>query len=348
MVSKTVLLKKHEFTFYFPASSYLGGVHRFTSTNHSFPAMIKLYSAVLILLLTACTVPDVQRPGDLVSINGTELFVHTIGEGEPVLFLHGGPGLNHSYFLPHLEPLAVDFQLIFFDMRGMGLSDTSIPPDQFSLDLIVDDIEALKSHFGFDKIHLLAHSWGGLPAMKYIIKYPESLKSVILTNSVPASTEFMDEIIDRRMGIVNRANMERMAMIQDRIQNDEADHYLAEEAMLISFQAMFYDTSQVHQLQLNLGESYGATQRLLMRLPRPSEAPDLHPELAMFEEPVLIIRAEMEPIPPSSDEKLSDTFQKSTLISIDRAGHFPFIEQQAEFNALVSRFLKDVQLTEQE
>lgn len=309
--------------------------------------MTKVYSVFLLLILTACTKPDAQRSGELVSINGTEIFVHTIGKGEPVIFLHGGPGLNHSYFLPYLEPLADEFKLIFFDMRGMGLSDTSIPPNQFSLDLIVDDIEALKTHFGLDKFHLLAHSWGGLPAMNYIIKYPESLKSVILSNSIPASIEFMDEIIDRRLDIVNRANLQRMSMIQNRIQNDEADHHLAEEAMLVSFQAMFYDTSQVHQLRLNLTESYGTTQRLLMRLPRPSEAPDLHPELAMFEAPVLIIRAEMEPIPPSSDQKLADTFQSSTLISINRAGHFPFIEQQDEFNSIVSRFLKNVQLTEQ-
>jgi proline iminopeptidase len=306
------------------------------------------FPAALILLLTACAVPDAERPGELITINNTELFVYTIGEGEPVVFLHGGPGLNHSYFLPWLEPLADEFQLIFFDMRGMGLSETSLQPIHFSLNLIVDDIEALKNHFGFEKFHLFAHSWGGLPAMNYMIKYPESLKSVILSNSVPASTEFMDEIIDRRMNIVNRADMERMAAIQDRIQNDESDFQLAEEAMLLSYQAMFYDTSLVHQLRLNLTDAYGATQRLLMRLPRPSESPDLHPELSQFEAPVLIIRSEMEPIPPSSDEKLAATFQQATLISINRAGHFPFIEQQDEFNRAVSQFLKAQQVMEQD
>ncbi|MCH2449662.1 MAG: alpha/beta fold hydrolase [Gracilimonas sp.] len=91
----------------------------------------------------------------LIPVNKTELFVKVVGEGEPMVVLHGGPGLSHDYFLPHLYPLAEEIKLVLFDQRGMGRSSVDLDSVSFSLDLLVEDIEALRKELDLGKIHLL-------------------------------------------------------------------------------------------------------------------------------------------------------------------------------------------------
>lgn len=60
--------------------------------------------------------------GKHIKINGKSIYVCVKGEGEPIIFLHGGPGGSHEYFLPHMEPLAEDYQIILYDQTGCGKS----------------------------------------------------------------------------------------------------------------------------------------------------------------------------------------------------------------------------------
>ncbi|WP_338048420.1 alpha/beta fold hydrolase [Peribacillus alkalitolerans] len=60
-----------------------------------------------------------------ISVRGENIYVKILGQGEPLVFLHGGPGGEHRYFLPHLEGLAEYYQLVFYDQRGCGRSEES-------------------------------------------------------------------------------------------------------------------------------------------------------------------------------------------------------------------------------
>ena len=71
--------------------------------------------ALILILFAGCKEynPEIQE-GFIIS-NKSDIYFKTIGKGEPLLIIHGGPVLDHSYFLPHLESLAKDYQLIFYD-----------------------------------------------------------------------------------------------------------------------------------------------------------------------------------------------------------------------------------------
>ena len=127
------------------------------------------------------------------TINGTKLYFRIFGKGEPLLAVHGGPGLNHTYFLPHLESLSKDFTVILYDERACG---RSVIPDTDSLGLkfFVDDIDAIRKDLGLEKINILGHSWGAIPVVRYGIDYPEKVKSMVLCNAVALSHEFDSEI----------------------------------------------------------------------------------------------------------------------------------------------------------
>jgi proline iminopeptidase len=282
-----------------------------------------------------------EKPAEgLLSVNGTDLFVKTIGDGETLIVLHGGPGLSHDYFLPHLEVLSEEMKLVIFDQRGMGRSSVKLDSSTFSPDLLIEDIEALREKLGFTDFHLMGHSWGGVLAMQYAAAYPGSLKSLILCNSMPATPEFDELMFENFTRIFERQNMADLEPYQQKIDEGSRDIKIFERYIQLHFRPSFYDTSDVNQLNINLSENYFETQELLQYLTPTEEPPPLLPALENLHIPVLIIRGEIEAIPLESDQKLEQTLPNAELVNIPQAGHFPFIEKPEEFARIISGFIR--------
>jgi proline iminopeptidase len=126
---------------------------------------------------------DSQTDGKYVSVNGAKLWVVTVGEGDPLIFIAGGPGGAHPG-LRSFDPLAAaSHQLIYFDAFGRGKSDTAKVVSEYSLQRDIEDIEGLRKALKLNKISLLGHSYGGLVAQGYAIKYPGNVSHLILANT---------------------------------------------------------------------------------------------------------------------------------------------------------------------
>ncbi|WP_226577364.1 alpha/beta fold hydrolase [Halobacillus litoralis] len=87
----------------------------------------------------------------------SRIYIKLIGRGEPLVFLHGGPGSEHHYFLPQMEELADHFELVFYDQTGCGKSD---PVNEYSMEKEIEVLEKVRRELGFEKIHLFGESWG--------------------------------------------------------------------------------------------------------------------------------------------------------------------------------------------
>ncbi len=124
----------------------------------------------------------------LVKLRNESIFVKQMGEGEPIVFLHGGPGSEHSFFLPHLEPLASQFQLVFYDQRGCGESSFS-EEAVYTMEEEVETLEALRQHLEIGRLNLVGESWGSMLALLYASRYPENVNRIFLTAAVGAKTE---------------------------------------------------------------------------------------------------------------------------------------------------------------
>jgi proline iminopeptidase len=120
------------------------------------------------------TYPDSQADGKYITVNGSKLWVVTFGHGDPLIFIPGGPGGTHVG-LRNFDPLSSNFTLIYFDAFGRGKSDTAKDVKEY--------IEGLRKALHYDKINVLGHSYGGVVAQGYAIKYPERVKHLILANS---------------------------------------------------------------------------------------------------------------------------------------------------------------------
>ena len=129
-------------------------------------------------------------------IRGTEIFFDVEGAAlvpdgprmveRPVAFLlHGGPGGDHSGFKPAFSPLAERMQLVYVDHRGQGRSARG-PKETYTLDNNVEDLEALRQHLGLDKVVVIGVSYGGMVALTYASRYPDSVSHLIAVVTAPS------------------------------------------------------------------------------------------------------------------------------------------------------------------
>lgn len=277
-------------------------------------------------------------------INGTELFYKILGEGEPIVVLHGGPGLDHTYLLPHMRELARDFKLILFDQRLSGRSSADVDSSEITIGHFVEDVEGIRTAFGLEKMNLMGHSWGGLLAMFYAIQYPEHLQSLILVNPTAASAEWMQKSMQNQNARFTSADSLARAelLASEAFRNQAASAYA--QLFRISFRSTFHNPELVDSLELKLPADFAARSakmQLLMQDPDVMNY-DIHDRLSTITCPTLILHGDADPTPVAAVEDIRDRIEQAELVLMDRCGHFPFIEAPTKFFSEVRTFLTSV------
>ena len=144
------------------------------------------YSILLIIIsfqVFAQQFPDSFTDGKYYEVNGAKIWTVSFGAGEPLFLIAGGPG-NAHYYMRQFDSLSASHTLIFFDAFGRGKSDTASDVKEYSLERDIDDLEGLRKAMGFGSINILGHSYGGVVAQGYAIKYPEHVSHLILANTL--------------------------------------------------------------------------------------------------------------------------------------------------------------------
>lgn len=122
-------------------------------------------------------------------INGMKLRYYDMGEGKPLLLLHGFP--DDFTIWKKMTPLLIEagYRVIAFDLRGFGESE--IPPNKhdYLIENIVSDIPALLEYLELnEQIYLMGHDWGSVIAWAFCLAHPESvLASVNISVGHPES-----------------------------------------------------------------------------------------------------------------------------------------------------------------
>lgn len=157
--------------------------------------------------------PSVYRSEEgFVDAGGVLIYYMTVGRGEPLMILHGGPGASHDYFLPYLLPLARRNRLIFIDERGSGRSEKLQDASEYTVENMVEDVEHVRLALGLGKINLLGHSYGGVLAQAYAFKYQRNLRRLILGGTFYSTTE-MNKVLaneKRHMPTAELAKLEAL------------------------------------------------------------------------------------------------------------------------------------------
>jgi len=119
----------------------------------------------------------------LAEINGIKICYEVQGEGDPVVLIHGF-GAKKEQWIGQFGPLSEHFKVIRLDNRGAGKSDR--PNEPYTMELFAEDVKGLLDYLDIEKAHIIGWSVGGMIAEHFAIKFPNSIKKLILINTLDA------------------------------------------------------------------------------------------------------------------------------------------------------------------
>lgn len=133
------------------------------------------------------------------SPDAVSLYIREFGQGEPVIVLHGGWGMDHGYMLPALRGLDSVAHFILYDQRGSLRSPA--PVEKISVAQHVADLDLLRRRLGLERVTILAHSMGAFLAQAYLAAHPRHVKGLILTGPVPPVRDSVHNALAAARGI---------------------------------------------------------------------------------------------------------------------------------------------------
>ncbi len=104
----------------------------------------------------------------------------------PLLCLHGGPGAQSDYIHPFDALAETGRAVIQYDQFGCGRSThrPDAPADFWSVQLFIDELDALIAHLGIGRAyHVLGQSWGGMLGAEHAVRRPAGLRGLVIANS---------------------------------------------------------------------------------------------------------------------------------------------------------------------
>jgi proline iminopeptidase len=281
----------------------------------------------------------------LADVNGARIYFDVEGMGlaprglamvekEACFVLHGGPGLDHSYFKPWLSPLAEDLQLVYVDHRANGRSER-VALETCTIEQMADDLEALRMLLGLGPVNVLGNSFGGFVAQMYAARHPQSVRRLILVSTSP-SHEFY-AAAEKELARKGTAEQKAAAgdVFEGRIETEEA--FLRWWEIMMPLYFAHWDAKRGEEM-IKRGVDNPTVASHMFRHEIPTF--DVRPQLHAMAMPTLVIAGRHDWVTPVGESALITAgIPGSELIVFEESGHMPFIEEQAGFVAAVRRFI---------
>lgn len=270
-----------------------------------------------------------------------------------VLLLHGGPGATHEYFesFDSYFPKA-GIEYYYYDQLESAFSDQPADSSLWSVDRYVEEVEQVRKALGLDSsnFYLLGHSWGGILAMEYALKYQEHLKGLVISNmmsSIPDYVTYAEEVLGPKLD----------AGVLEEIQQLEANNDFSNPRYQELVQTHYYPK---HVLRMPLSEwpepvirGFGnINTELYVTMQGPSEFGvvgdaklkdwDRSQDLTNITVPTLVIGASYGTMDPKHMQWMASEVQDGRYLECPEGSHFAMYDDQVTyFNGLVD-FITDV------
>jgi proline iminopeptidase len=301
--------------------------------------------------------PDGVFPIDegFVDANGELIYYEALGRGAPLLIVHGGPGASHDYFLPYLLPLARTNRVIFIDERGSGKSEKLEDPKGYTVENMVEDVEAVRAHLGLGKISLLGHSYGGVLAEAYAFKYQANLSHLVLGSTFHSTKALNDVFVQMKAHMTPELRQRIDAMEKAGLYGHgkayEQNRYAADYMIAAWGEGYFPYIYQKHPDPGYDPVSPGGTAWDLYREMWGSHGEfvvdgnltsvEYADRLPTIKVPTLITVGDHDEVAPSIAEAIHAGIPGSKLVILPQSGHMTFVDQPGLFLKTVSDFVND-------
>jgi proline iminopeptidase len=266
-----------------------------------------------------------------------------------LLLLHGGPGATHEYFEAFDSYLpAAGVEYYYYDQLGSAYSDQPDEPDLWELDRFVDEVEQVRRALGLDRgnFFLLGHSWGGILAIEYALRYQQHLKGLIVSNmmaNVPAYNRYAHDVL---MPSMDQTALEEIKHLEERGETENPrymellmeHHYVYHvlrrppEQWPDPVTRAFNHINPAIYVPLQGPSELGLSGKL--------ERWDRTADLANIEVPTLVIGAEHDTMDPSHMEWMAGAVKQGTYLHCPNGSHMAMYDDQSTYMEGLIRFLR--------
>ncbi len=268
-----------------------------------------------------------------------------------LLLLNGGPGATHEYFECFESFLLPDgVELIYYDQLGCGRSDNPKDTSMWELGRFVEEVEQVRKALNLNKdnFYLLGHSWGGILAMQYALKYQDNLKGLIISNmmsSCPAYGKYAQEVLAPQF---DQKVLDTIRQIEAKgdFQNPK---YM--ELLMPHFYAKHICRIPIEQWPEPMTRSLNKTnQSLYVTMQGPSEFGiagnlvnwDVSKELSKIKTPALTIGGTHDTMDPEHMKWMSTQFANGRFLLCPNGSHMSMYDDQKNYFPGLIQFIKDV------
>lgn len=267
------------------------------------------------------------------TVRGVAIFQRRIGQGPPVVVLHGGPGAHHDYLLPGFDRLARGRTLLYYDQRGGGRS--AVPREvPVGWREHVADLEALRQAWGLERLALAGYSWGALLALLYAVEHPTRVSHLALVSPAPcwraARAEFEARFAARSTSPAIAAMRRELQASGLKERDPEAYRRRLFE---LSVAGYFHDPSRVRDLT-----PFRITGRTQQEVWDSLGEFDLREAIETLKIPALVLHGDDDPIPVESARATASLLAAPFHLLPD-CGHVPYVEAADQFERLLDAFL---------
>ncbi|HMG45873.1 MAG TPA: alpha/beta fold hydrolase [Allosphingosinicella sp.] len=294
--------------------------------------------------------PPAEREGFVIVEDGTRLFYKIEGVGpDTLVVVHGGPGFSLESVRADFAPLAAHHRVIYYDQRGNGRSSLIGEADALTVPRHIADLEAIRRHFGLEKMVLLGNSWGGLLISAYAAAHPDRVERLILDVAAPPTLDYMREmngrVAARAAERMSAAEQRRFGEIfQTRAWLSAPDPVaICTDFARLMFRVYAFDPAVTLHFRGNLcAGSPEAVRRSLWvneAILRSFGEFDLRPAVRRVTAPVLVIHGVADVIPLAGARAWAASYPNARLLLMQRWGHLAHLEEPDIFFAAVEEFL---------
>ena len=298
------------------------------------------------------TSPQSVQEGTI-PFHGYQTWYRVVGEGEesgklPLLCLHGGPGAAHDY-LESLEAMAeTGRRVILYDQLGCGKSGIGkSKPEEWTVELYVREVDAVRQALGLERIHLLGQSWGGMLAMEYALTQPSGLVSLTIASSPASMIQWVAE--------ANRLREDLPPDIQAALQAHEAagttDSAEYQAAMAVFYGRHVCRTDPVPDYVQRTFDAIAANPEVYHTMNGPSEFHvvgtlkhwDIIPRLGEIDVPTLVTSGRHDEATPLIAETVKNGIPGAEWVVFEESSHMAHAEEPERYMEVLDAFLGRVE-----
>lgn len=284
-------------------------------------------------------------PGEaFLPVDGGKIWYRVVGSGTatPAILLHGGPGFG-SYYMKPLEALGSDRKVVRYDQLGGGASSKLSDTTKMTIAHFVAELDSLRSALGYDKVHLIGHSWGTILGLEYYRAHPEHVVSLTLASpalDIPAWEKNARQLVATLSDSAQKAIRTREAE-----KKFDAPDY---QAALMEFYGKYVWR---HPDSVNLDSTFKTVnEQIYNYMQGPSEFTitgtlkkyDATPFLKSVKVPVLYTVGEFDEANPKIVKRFADMTPGSRYVVLPGSAHLSEWDAPEAMNKAIRDFLKDV------